>query len=75
MAKKKWKKPILVPEAENRMHEMRYEIAKKMGYIVVNADDWWEALTPIQKSQVNGMVTKMMVAKAQMDMMEGKVKF
>lgn len=72
MTKKKWSKPILVPEAKDTMHEMRYEIAKKLGYIVINADDWWEALTPMQKSQVNGTVTKLMVAKAQMDMMQGK---
>jgi hypothetical protein len=68
MAKKKYKKPIMVPGAEDKMHEMRYAITKQMGWLVINADDWWEVLTPMQKSQVNGMVTKLMVEKAKRDL-------
>ena len=71
MAKKKRNnKPILVPEAAEKMHEMRYMIAKQMGYLVVNAEDWWEVLTPRQKSEVNGMVTKIMVEKAKRDIID-----
>ena len=43
------------------MHEIRYQIAKRLGYIVVNADDWWAELTLKQQSQVNGQLTKMMI--------------
>lgn len=71
MKKKNYKKPIMIPEAESKMYEMRYKIVKKLGYLVVNADDWWEALTPAQKAEVNGIVTKLMVEKAKRDMMQG----
>ena len=50
------------------MHEIRYQIAKRLGYIVVNADDWWAELTLKQQSQVNGQLTKMMIQKAKNDM-------
>ncbi|AEO93525.1 gp266 [Bacillus phage G] len=74
MAAKKKKKQILVPEAEEKMHELRYQIAKRLGYIVVNAEDWWEELTPMQKSEINGHVTKLMIDKAKMEMMNGNFK-
>lgn len=68
---KKWKKPILVPGAAGKMQELRYQITKQYGWLDVSAgDQWWERLNPKQQSTVNGMVTKMMVAKAQEDMMK-----
>lgn len=73
MASKKNKR-ILVPEAEGRMHELRYQIAKRLGYVVVNSDDWWKELSPKQKSEVNGQVTKMMVEKVKEDMRTGVFK-
>lgn len=69
MAKKKYKKPILVPGAETKMHEMRYEITKAKGWLDISTEDWWGALSPMQRSIVNGEVTRMMVMKAQMDFM------
>lgn len=69
MKKKKRSKPLLVPEAEEKMNELRYEITKKLGYLVINAEDWWSVLTPMQKSEINGIVTKMMVEKAKQDIM------
>lgn len=69
MKKKKWKKPILIPEAEKKLNQLRYEVAKKLGLIRINEEDWWEALTPMEKSKVNGEVTKLMIANAQIDFM------
>lgn len=69
MTKKKWKKPIMVPAASGTMEEMRFEIAKQKGYATVKNMDWWDNLTPMQKSEVNGVVTKLLVIKAQQDFM------
>lgn len=70
MTKKKYKKPILVPGAESKMNELRYEITKAKGWLDVSTEDWWGILSPMQRSIVNGEVTKMMVVKAQRDMMQ-----
>lgn len=65
-------KPIMVPEAGGRMYEMRYEIAKKLGYTNLELhENWWDVLTPIQQSEINGVVTKLMIEKAKIDMMKG----
>ncbi|MDF2533850.1 MAG: hypothetical protein K0R18_7 [Bacillales bacterium] len=71
MAKKKYNKPIMIPEASDRLQQLRCEIAKKLGYTITCDENWWDILKPLQQSEINGMVTKMMVQKAKMDMMNG----
>lgn len=62
-------------EENPRLHEMRYEIAKKMGYLDLSYQDtWWDNLTPIQQSEVNGQATKLLIMKAQYDMLNGRFK-
>ncbi|MNJ90315.1 Small, acid-soluble spore protein, alpha/beta type [compost metagenome] len=69
MAKKKQK--IMIPEAAEKMQEMRYEIAKKLGFIVADSENWWESLSRMQQSEVNGIVTKFMIENARRDMRKG----
>jgi hypothetical protein len=72
--KKKRKNPILIPEAQERMQEIRFEIAKKLQYVDTYQEDWWEKLNATQKSKINGYVTKLLVSKAQVDMINGDFK-
>ncbi|MNC06643.1 hypothetical protein D3C81_940130 [compost metagenome] len=76
MAKRKYKSQLMVPGANSTMYEMRFEIAKKLEYINDETpnETWWDNLTPMQQSTVNGQVTKLLVMKAQKDMMDGKFK-
>jgi len=68
------KKKIMVPGAQNKLEQLRFEIAKKLNYISGDEDNWWESMTKAQQSEVNGQVTKMMVMKAQIDMVNGNFK-
>lgn len=61
----------MIPEASGRMQEMRYEIAKKLGYIATESEDWWDSLSRMQQSEVNGIVTKFMIENAKRDMKKG----
>jgi hypothetical protein len=74
MAKRKnYSKGLMVPGAEDTMTDLRLAITKQLGYFdVSNPDSWWDMLAPAQKSEVNGIVTKMMVEKAKRDMIAGK---
>lgn len=68
--KKPYKSKI---DTSGKMHQIRYEIAKKLGYIdLAFGDNWWDALTNKQKSEIQGIVTKLLVTKAQVDMKDGK---
>lgn len=82
--KKKYNKPILVPEAKEKIALMRFQVAKQLGYIneekikekygeqhLLTDEIWWDDLPPMHKSTVNGHVTKLLVAKAQQDMHTG----
>lgn len=63
----------------SRIMSLRYEIAKRLGYLkdgLGSYDDplaWWRELTNDQKAEINGIVTRMMVAKAEIEMMRNKV--
>ena len=73
--KKKYNKPIMIPGAQSKMQEMRYEIAKKLRYVdLSHGNNWWENLTPMQQSEINGQVTKLLIMKAQYDMINGTFK-
>lgn len=73
--KRKKNKPIMVPGAQSKMQEMRYEIGKKLGYVnLPYEDDWWNNLTQMQQSEINGHVTKLLIMKAQYDMAHGTFK-
>lgn len=66
------KKSKLKPEIRSEVLQMRFQLALKLGYIKTPvADDWWDTLTNHQKSMIQGQVTKLMIAKAQTDMMNG----
>lgn len=75
MTKRKSKKGLIVPSAEDKMMELRLAITKRLGYYDVSQPDkWWDVLNPKQKSEVNGLVTKMMIEKAKRDMFQGSFK-
>lgn len=78
--KRKYNKPILVPEAKEKMSLMRFNIAKQLGYIneekiketygeqyLFTDETWWDDLAPMRKSTVNGLVTKLLITKAKED--------
>lgn len=76
MAKKKRKGfSNLSLEGQVKMEELRYAIVKELGYLVVNSDNYWDELTQKQKSEVQGIITKMMVEKAKQDMKAGLFTF
>lgn len=51
------------------MEELKKMIALRFGFITEQVDDdWWKRLTPMQKSKISGVITKLMIGKAQMDM-------
>lgn len=67
------KKSKLKPEIRNEVLQMRFQFALNLGYIQPPvSEDWWDTLNNSQKSIIQGQITKLMVAKAQTDMMNGK---